>query len=116
MEQPMGAVTFREVDQHGNRIPDGGAGEPPEPGEKSPGFSVNPFIVVLWLLAAALVVGGLAVLFGGAGTTVMSFGSTNGPPLAYLLMSFSPQLIVSGLATAMVLLFWHAFQWQRRRG
>ena len=77
---------------------------------------MNPFIVVLWLLAAALVVGGASLLFGGAGTTAVSFGSTGGPPLTYLLMSFSPQLIVAGLATAMVLLFWHAYQWQRRRG
>ena len=81
MEQPMGAVTFREVDQHGNRIPDGGAGEPPEPAEKSPGFSVNPFIVVLWLLAAALVVGGLAVLFGVAGTSVIYLFLMIGRPL-----------------------------------
>lgn len=108
-QQQSGALGFREVDRDGNPVP-----PEPEGMEKAPSWPApNPFIVVLWMLAAALVAGGAAALLSGP---VVTGPSSNGIPLAYIVYTFAPQVVVAGFATVVFLLFWHAWQWQRRRG
>jgi hypothetical protein len=112
MEQPGSAIGFREVDQDGNPIAGAvrtGAGED---SSARPAPAVNPFIVVLWLLAI-LLIGGGALIFLNANSMVGL--TTSGMPAPFLMFTFAPYAIVAGLAAAICLLFWHAFQWQRRR-
>jgi hypothetical protein len=113
MEQPGRAIEFREVDQDGNPVSGAvpyGAGED---SVSSPAPAVNPFIVILWLLAI-LLIGGGTLIFLNANTMVGP--TTSGMPASFLMFTFAPYAIVAGLAAAICLLFWHAFQWQRRRG
>lgn len=113
MEQPRSAIEFREVDQDGNPAsgaPRSGAGED---SVSSPVPAANPFILVLWLLAIVLIGGGTWI-FLNANTMVGP--TTSGMPASFLMFTFAPYAIVAGLAAAICLLFWHAFQWQRRRG
>jgi hypothetical protein len=42
--------------------------------------------------------------------------STAGMPASFLLFTLAPYAIFAGLAALICLLFWHALQWQRRRG
>jgi hypothetical protein len=112
MEQPTGSIGFREVDQEGhpvdNGLPAAAAGD--QPGRTL--FAVNPFIVVLWVVAAILV--------GGGGFTFLNANLAAGPmsgamPMSFLLLTFAPYAIFIGLIAVLGLLFWHANQWQRRR-
>lgn len=113
MEQPGSAIEFREVDQDGNPVSGAarcGAGEAAGSGPVS---AVNPFVVVLWLLAIVLIGGG-TLIFLKANSMVGP--TTSGMPASFLMFTFAPYAIIAGLAAAICLLFWHAFQWQRRRG
>ena len=75
-------------------------------------WSVNPFIAVLWLLAAVLVVGGFSVL----STVTFNPGPMGGPPaVSFLMMTFAPHALLVGVVVVLCLFFWHAWQWQRRR-
>ncbi|WP_457947850.1 hypothetical protein ACTAQI_18640 [Pseudarthrobacter sp. alpha12b] len=111
-QQQSGALGFREVDRDGNPVPPEleGTGDAGTERSWSP---PNPFIVVLWLLSAGLIAGGTAALLNGP----MVMGpSSSGIPLAYVLFTFAPQVVIAGFATLVFLLFWHAWHWQRRRG
>jgi hypothetical protein len=111
-QQQTGVVGFREVDRDGNPVPPGTEDlEPAGTAETLRG--ANPFIVVLWVLAAAMIAGGAAALLSGP---IAMGPSSNGIPLAYIVFTFAPQVVVAGFATVVFLLFWHAWQWQRRRG
>jgi hypothetical protein len=105
-------IDFREVDQ--DKSPTGGAPAGAQgPLRGGPHRLINPFIAVLWLLAAALVGGGIWVLSNGA----FNPGPMSGPAaISFLMMTFAPHTILIGLAVVLCLLFWHAVQWQRRRG
>ncbi|MDQ0661847.1 hypothetical protein QFZ35_000345 [Arthrobacter ulcerisalmonis] len=112
-QQQSGTIGFREVDRDGNHVPaELQDMEPAGTGRSRP--APNPFIVVLWLLAAGLIAGGTSVLLNGP----MAVGpsSSGGVPLAYLVFTFAPQVLLAGFATLIFLLFWHAWHWQRRRG
>lgn len=114
MEQhSTGAIGFCEVDQHGNPVaPDAGGTLPEASTERAWGARVNPFIATLWTLSLVLVVGGAWVF----SANVFNPGTISGPaPVSFLVLTYAPQAILAGLATAVGLLFWHAQQWQRRR-
>lgn len=114
MEQSSsGAVGFREVDQHGNPVdPSAGGQEAAGLQHKPAGTGPNPFIAALWALSLALLVGGTWVLTAN----VFNPATVSGPaPVSFLVLTYAPQAILAGLATAVGLLFWHASQWQRRR-
>ena len=114
MEQgPAGTIGFREVDRDGNPIAGYARTETTEDADRGNAFAVNPFIAVLWLLAAALIGGG-AWVFLNANSMVVP--STAGMPASFLLFTLAPYAIFAGLAALICLLFWHALQWQRRRG
>jgi hypothetical protein len=112
MEQPTGSIEFREVDQEGHPVDNGlqTAAVGGQPGRTSI-TAVNPFIVVLWVVAVALV--------GGGGITFLNANLAAGPmsgamPMSFLLLTFAPYAIFIGLVAVIGLLFWHANQWQRR--
>jgi len=104
-----GVVGFHEVDQDGNPLTAAAEG-PVEDGAGS-GPKLNPFIGVLWLVVAVLVVGGTAFLLNAP----LSVSMTDRVTLAYVLFSFATPAIFVGILTLVGLLFWHAGQWQRRR-
>jgi len=111
-QHQTGAVGFREVDRDGNPVaPATGDLESawPARGLRMP----NPFIVVLWLLAAAMIATGLWTLLRGP---VAIGPMSNGLSLDFVLFTFAPHLVLMGFAALATLLFWHAWQWQRRRG
>lgn len=106
-------IRFREVDQDGNpaepatvthhqELDGRGAGRTP----------FNPFIVVLWILAASLVAGGIWVFLNAASMLGPSAGTM---ALSFALINYAPWAVLSGTLAAMTLLFWHAAQWQRGR-
>jgi hypothetical protein len=109
-------VRFRELDQDANHAdPEaaGGSQDPSGPrGAGRTGF--NPFIAILWIVAAILTVGGIWVLtnaFSSAGPT----SSSGAVPLGFILINFAPQAVLTGTLTIICLLFWHAVQWHRAR-
>ena len=111
-QQQSGALGFREVDSQGQPVaPEADAAGP----EANAGSlrAPNPFIVVLWLLCAAMIAEGLGTLLRGP----VSIGPmSNGLSLDFVLFTFAPHLVLMGFAALVILLFWHAWQWQRRRG
>lgn len=114
MEQgPAVTIGFREVDSDGNPVTDQARAGTAEDSGRGDAFAVNPFIAVLWLLAAALIGGG-AWVFLNANSMVGP--STAGMPASFLVFTFAPYAIFAGLAALICLLFWHALHWQRRRG
>jgi len=111
-QQPSGVVGFREVDRDGNPVPPEREG--PEPAAAARlGTAPNPFIAVLWLLAAGLMVGGVAALTQGP---IAMAPMRDGFSVAFIIFTFAPQLVLIGIATVVILLLWHAWRWQRRRG
>lgn len=115
MEQDQGNhIRFREVDQDGKPIDQEPHGHE-ESGEagRPAVTSINPFIVALWLVAVLLVAGGVWVSANAASM----MGTTSGtPPLAYILLNFAPWAVLAGMLDALALLFWHAIEWQRKKG
>ncbi|MET1087887.1 MAG: hypothetical protein ABWY04_12340 [Arthrobacter sp.] len=111
MKQPSASgIGFREVDQDENpavHVPDTAQ----DSSRQDRHWSVNPFIAVLWLVAAVLVVGGISVL----STVTFNPGPVGGPQaITFLMMTFAPHALLVGLVVVLCLLFWHAWQWQRR--
>ncbi|WP_457965166.1 hypothetical protein M1E17_02300 [Arthrobacter sp. D1-29] len=115
MEQTeANSIRFREVDKDGRPVdPEtaGGTGAGASaPGSQAGNFRVNPFIVILWILALGLNAGSVWA-YANAFSNVGPVSDTTGPQLAFFLMSFAP---LAGTLTVICLLFWHAVQWQRR--
>ncbi|MGN7149944.1 hypothetical protein ACTHQ6_13220 [Arthrobacter sp. SAFR-179] len=111
MEQQSAALGFREVDRDGNTVlpASDDTGTTRVGGHR---FAPNPFIVVLWVMAAALIAGGVGTLLRGP----VAIGPlSNGFSFDFVLFTFAPQLALTGFATAVFLLFWHAWHWQRHR-
>ena len=110
-QQQSAALGFRELDRDGNPVPP--ETEDFEPGGPARSLRMpNPFIVVLWLLAAGLIAGGLNALLAGP----MSVGMGDRATAEYLVFAFAPQGVSGGITVMLALMFWHAWQWQRRRG
>jgi hypothetical protein len=106
-------VGFRELDQDGKPTdPEAPDGQDPARTKGAVRTGFNPFIAVLWILAATLEYGGIWVLtnaFSSAGPT----SSSGAVPLGFILINFAPQAVLTGTLAIICLLFWHAFQWQR---
>jgi hypothetical protein len=112
LEQQAGAYGFREVDADGQTVTE----DAPSPAAEEPGsagsFAVNPFIIVLWLLAALLVGGGVSAAFNADLTTGPSSGGT---PMPFVIFTLAPYAMLGGVIAVVGLLLWHAHQWQHRR-
>ncbi|MFC4397984.1 hypothetical protein [Arthrobacter sedimenti] len=95
-----------------DRKPLTAAAEEPAEDVLRSGPKLNPFIGVLWLVVAVLVVGGVAFLLNAP----LSVSMTDRVSMAYVLFSFATPAVFLGILTFLGLMFWHAGQWQRRRG
>ncbi|MBT2520323.1 hypothetical protein [Arthrobacter sp. ISL-28] len=92
-----------------------GAEEAGGAGFSAPGrFSVNPFIVALWVLVAGLILAAFGA-FTIAQETLNTPIPAESPQLGYMWMSFAPFLLFAGLLGLLGLLLWHATQWRRTR-
>lgn len=112
MEQASSGVGFREVDREGNPVRPEPRTAGPEAWTTKSGPTLNPFIMALWLLAAALIGGGVgAFLYAMAN----QFSPNGQVPISFLVLTNAPYAIFLGIAALLCLLFWHALQWQRRR-
>jgi len=113
-QQPSGANGFREVDRDGNPVDEDHL--PGATGDFGRGnaLAVNPFIAALWLLTILLIGGGAAVFLNADSMVGPSAGG--GMPTSFLIFTFAPYALFAGLAALISLLFWHALQWQKRRG
>jgi hypothetical protein len=111
-QQQSGVIGFREVDRDGNPVPSE-LDEPEQAGTGRSWPAPNPFIVALWLLVAGLIAGGTSALLRGP----LAIGPmSDGFSPAFVVFTFAPQVVLAGFATLIILLFWHAWHWQRRRG
>jgi hypothetical protein len=104
-------VVVRELDAHGQEIQPSAQDGPPEE-EPVPGRGINPYLVVLWVIAAGLIVGGIAMI--AKARDPLSSGPGGSLPLSYLLVTVAPFALLGGTLTCIALLFWHAVQWQKR--
>ena len=110
------SASFREIDEHGNPLPHEPLPTEPDAAE-SRKFRINPFIVALWVLNGALVVFVGWVMNASMMPTanpIFAEGPNNGPFL-FVLMNAMPQILPLPMVTTVALLFWHAWQWQKRR-
>lgn len=124
MDQREGISNFREIDANGNPATAPGPGSREfddwgnpagEHAGSGPAFlqRINPFVVILWLLAALLL--GCGLWFFMVSALGPGFMSGPIPQVTYMMMTFAPFATTAGLAVFAGLLFWHASHWQRRR-
>lgn len=104
-------VVVRELDAHGQETESSGQVGLPEE-ELVRGWGINPYIVVLWVIAAGLIVGGIAMI--AKARDPLSSGPGGSLPLSYLLITVAPFALLGGTLTCIALLFWHGAQWQKR--
>jgi hypothetical protein len=113
VEQSGSASGFREVDQDGNPVAEHVQAASAEDSTDTGPFAVNPFIIVLWLMAALLVIGGTSALLNAN----LALGPSSGAmPLPFVIFTLAPHAILGGIIAIIFLLLWHANQWQHRRG
>lgn len=81
----------------------------------------NPFIAVLWALAALLTGGAGTLQWQAATMTFSNYSYAGSGPLPFGMLiqqvsySASPSALTAGLLTMAGLLFWHAWAWRVRR-
>jgi hypothetical protein len=108
MDEARSRIEFREIDEHGNSLE-----HHLETPEAVRGGSVNPFIIGLWALEVALVIGIMVIINEAMTPFTPSPGNTMPP--AYFLTIMIPQLLLAAALILATLLFWHAWQWQKRK-
>ncbi len=108
MDEAHGRIEFREIDEHGNAL-EHHLGAVDVTQRRA---AVNPFIIGLWVLEVALVIA-ITVIINEA-TTPFNPSPGNTMPFAYILMNMTPQLLQAAALLLATLLFWHAWQWQKR--
>ncbi len=108
MDEAHARIEFREIDEHGNSLE-----HHLETPEAVRGGSVNPFIIGLWALEVALVIGTMVIINEAMTPFTPSPGNTMPP--AYFLTIMIPQLLLTAALILATLLFWHAWQWQKRK-
>lgn len=118
-QEKANRISFHELDQNGNPLDPETAtsvmGSSGREGRESTRLSINPFVLILWVLVGIMIVGGLWVQME---TTLPGTFGPDGPvtePFILVLRNFSPFGVLTGLQGATGLLFWHAAQWQRKR-
>ncbi|WP_441433733.1 hypothetical protein [Arthrobacter sp. 2RAF22] len=109
MDEAHGRIEFREIDEHGNALEHHlGAVEVPQRRA-----AVNPFIIGLWVLELALVIGIMVIINEAMAPLTPTPGNTM--PFPFILMNMTPQLLQATALILATLLFWHAWQWQKRK-
>ena len=99
------------MDDHGQET-ESSAQDAPQAEQQVPGRGINPYILVLWVIAAGLIVAGAAMI--AKARDPFSSGPGGSLPLSYLLVTLAPYALLGGALTCLALLFWHAVQWQKR--
>ncbi len=114
-------IGFREIDEHGNAVQ---AVSPhvPEPADRERKRTpINPFIIALWVMDAGLAWLGVWALATSVGAIVSSpqfvqpAESAEAAQMKFILLSNAPYVLLAALLITAGLLFWHAFQWQKKR-
>lgn len=109
-------IGFREIDQDGNAVQ---AVSPhvPETDPPRTRLAVNPFIIALWVLDAGLLwLGFWAVSTAAAGMMgPQPYQSAQSAQFTYMMLSNAPYALLAGILITAGLLFWHAYQWQKKR-
>lgn len=109
MDEAHGRIEFREIDEHGNALEHHlGAVEVPQRRA-----AVNPFIIGLWVLELALIIGIMVIINEAMAPLTPTPGNTM--PFPFILMNMTPQLLQATALILATLLFWHAWQWQKRK-
>jgi hypothetical protein len=76
---------------------------------------VNPFVIVLWVVAVLLVIAGAYLTMWARTTFLTDSLSTNIDYVTIQIITYgSPLLVVLGLATGIGLMFLHAIAWKKR--
>lgn len=73
---------------------------------------MNPFIIVLWVLELALVIAIMVII--NEAMTPFNPSPGNTMPIAYVLTTMTTPLLQAAALILATLLFWHAWQWQKR--
>ncbi|MGO4587031.1 hypothetical protein AB4Z38_24585 [Arthrobacter sp. 2RAF6] len=108
MDEAHGRIEFREIDEHGNALEH--HLESPEAARRA---AVNPFIIGLWVLELGLAIAIMVIINEAMTPFTPTPGNTM--PFAYFLSTMTPQLLQSAALILATLLFWHAWQWQKRK-
>lgn len=98
-------------------VPTPDADEPPDQFEPR-----NPFIIALWIIGPALIIGGLILQVRTILGTYFSSGFAGSSSaevpidmvMQQVIYTLSPALTATGLATVVGLLFFHALRWRSR--
>jgi hypothetical protein len=115
-------ISFHELDQNGNPL-DSETATPVmdssgREGRNSTRPSINPFVIILWVLVGIMVGGGVWIhmdMMSPGGGAFGPDGPVTESPLIVVLRNFTPFAVLAGLQGIIGLLFWHAVQWQRTR-
>ena len=121
-QEKANRISFHELDQNGNpldpetatSVMDSSGRE----GRESTRPSINPFVIILWVLVGIMIGGGVWVhmdMMSSGGGAFGPDGPVTEVPLILVLRNFAPFAVLTGLQGIMGLLFWHAVQWQRTR-
>ncbi len=108
-------IGFREIDEHGNAVPAVSPHVPEQPDPARRRIAVNPFIIALWVLDAALTIFGFWAFSEAAAGMAGPTQFNTSAQLSYMLMSYTPYVLLGSLLLTAGLLFWHAVQWQKKR-
>ncbi|MEV8150643.1 hypothetical protein AB0O52_21170 [Arthrobacter sp. NPDC080073] len=110
MDEAQARIEFHEIDEHGNAL-EHHLGAVEEPQRRA---AVNPFIIGLWVLELALAIAIMVII--NEAMTPFTPSPENTMPIAYILSTMTPQLLQTAAIILATLLFWHAWQWQKRKG
>lgn len=123
-QEEANRISFHELDQNGNPLdPETATSVMDSSGREGRGsrrLSINPFVIILWVLVGIMVGGGVLVHMDMMSPGGGAFGpdGLSGPmtetPLILVLRNFAPFGVLAGLQGIIGLLFWHAVQWQRK--
>ncbi|UKA50237.1 hypothetical protein LFT48_01450 [Arthrobacter sp. FW305-123] len=108
-------IGFREIDENGNALPAVSPHVPEQPDPERKHGAINPFIIAVWVLDAALMIFGIWALNETVAAMAAPTQFSNSPQLGYMLMSYTPFVLLGSLLLTAALLFWHAVQWQKKR-
>ncbi|UKA58954.1 hypothetical protein [Arthrobacter sp. FW306-2-2C-D06B] len=108
MDEAHARIEFREIDEHGNALE-----HHLENPEATTRASVNPFIIGLWVLELALVIAIMVIINEAMTPYTPSPGNTM--PMAYVLTTMTTPLLQAAALILATLLFWHAWQWQKKK-
>jgi hypothetical protein len=109
-----GAVAARSEEVSVEEVPPEVVSQPLQADAPTPSLRANPWVPALWVVAAVLIVAGIA---GQTIAETITAGPTAETPLVEyvipaLLRALSPWLLVAGLLAGIGVMFLHAVRWR----